>query len=221
MSHRPTLITDELVDYINENFSSEDKFLAKLRVDAKKSKIPDICISPEQGAFLQFFLKAVKAKYVLEIGTLAGYSAITMARSLPEGGKLISVEINAKNAEFARKKIKEAGLESKIEVHTASALQFLENYRPEFQFDFIFIDAEKTEYKKYFLSCSSLIRKGGIIAADNALAFGEIVNTDKDREIFKEIEAIRDFNRFIKSSADFKSCLLTVGDGMIMSVKQI
>ena len=209
------------LNILRKIFSSEDEFLEKLVIEAKENKIPKICISPEQGQFLQFFLKSINAKYVLEIGTLAGYSAITMARALPEGSKLITLEINAKNADFARMKIEEAGLSDKVEVVCSDAMSFLNSYNPDFWFDFVFIDADKTQYIQYFNKCSDIVRKGGVIAADNALAYGEIVEVSPDREIFREIDAVREFNQFIKANSDYSTCLLTVGDGMTMSVKLI
>lgn len=221
MSHRPTVITDEIFEYITDNFSSEDDFLRELRIEAKLNKIPDIGISAEQGKFLQIYLKSIKAKYVLEIGTLAGYSAITMARALPEDGKLVTVEINALNASYSRKKAEEAGMSNKIEVVNASGIDFLNDFNPDYELDFVFLDAEKTQYMDYFEKSAKLLKKGGIIAADNALGFGEIVTTAPDREIFREIEAIRKFNLSVKERKDFDTCLLTVGDGMLMSVKLI
>jgi predicted O-methyltransferase YrrM len=149
MSSRPTLVTEEIFDYLLHNFSAEDEFLAKLKVDASLEKIPEICISAEQGRFLEFYLKSINAKYVLEIGSLAGYSAITMARALPEGGKVIALEIFKKNADFIRNKVKEAGLEDKIEVINEDAAKFLKNYKPDFEFDFVFIDADKKNYSNY------------------------------------------------------------------------
>jgi len=178
MSSSPTQVTEEIYQYLRKNFSSEDEFLRNLKKEAKEAGIPEICISEEQGKFLQFFLKSINAKYVLEIGSLAGYSAITMARALPKGGKLIAVEIFDKNARFIEKMAQDAGLADKIEVINADAKDFLGSWKPDFELDFVFVDADKKGYKKYFELTTPLIRRGGVFAADNALGFGHIAVGD-------------------------------------------
>ncbi len=217
MSVRPTLITDEIADYILTNFSAEDEFLYNLRQEAAKLDIPPIHISAEEGAFLQFLLRAVNARNVLEIGSLAGYSAITMARALPPGGKLVSLEIELEYAHFIKRKAEEAGLSDIIEVHNVDALKYLSEFNGDFKFDFVFMDAEKHDYIKYFELSERILKKGGVIAADNALAFGEIV-TDFP-ETNREVEAIREFNKYFRSRKDFQSCLVPVGDGIAIGIK--
>jgi predicted O-methyltransferase YrrM len=218
MSSRPTIISEDIFGYLKENFSSEDEFLANLTKEATKSGIPEICISAEQGRFLQFFLRAISAKNVLEIGGLAGYSAITMARALPSDGKVYSVEIDKRNAEFMRRKIAQAGLSEKIEVINEDAHEFTANWKPDFELDFVFIDADKRWYDFYMKKCTPLLRKGGIICADNALAFGFIVGDGPEHDR-KNVQAIRDFNQKLRSNEQYFSCIATLGDGMAMGVK--
>ncbi len=218
MSVQPTLLNRELSDYIVSNFSSEDEFLRNLRNEAASAGIPEICISPEQGAFLQFLIRAANVGTILEIGSLAGYSAITMARALPNGGKLTALEIELECAHFIKRKTIEAGLSDKIEVVNTDAGKYLDALRPgDTQFDMVFLDADKPNYISYFERCAPLLRKGGILAADNALAFGELL-TEYPKEN-TEVLAIRHFNEFIKNRQDFMSCLVPVGDGMTLSVK--
>ena len=218
MSNRPTFITDEIFGYLKDNFSAEDEFLKQLNKDAAAEGIPEICISPEQGKFVQFFLRSIRAKYVLEIGGLAGYSAITMARALPEDGKVVTLEIFKKNADFIREKAKEAGLEHKIEVINEDASKFLKTYKPDFEFDFVFIDADKKNYGKYFDLTTPLIRKGGVLAGDNALGFGHIAEKDPKSEP-GNVKALQNFNKLISNDPRYFACLVTVGDGMAMGVK--
>ncbi len=218
MSLRTTAVTGEIESYINFNFLSEDTFLKNLLNEAAALNFPSISISPQQGAFLQFLLRAAGAKYVLEIGSLAGYSAITMAKVLPKDGKLISLEIEKSHAEFIRKKADEAGLGDIIEVVNEEAVNFLKSYRPPFQFDLIFIDADKESYPGYLNFSIQLLRKGGIVIADNALAWGLVCN-DKPVEKNEEVKSIRKFNDAISSDKRLQSCLLTIGDGMAMGVK--
>jgi len=218
MSSSPTQVTEEIYQYLRKNFSSEDEFLRNLKKEAKEAGIPEICISEEQGKFLQFFLKSINAKYVLEIGSLAGYSAITMARALPKGGKLIAVEIFDKNARFIEKMAQDAGLADKIEVINADAKDFLGSWKPDFELDFVFVDADKKGYKKYFELTTPLIRRGGVFAADNALGFGHIAEVNPKSEP-GNVQAIQEMNQILKNSPLYDECLVTVGDGMAMGVK--
>lgn len=192
--------------------------LAQLKTDAAAENIPEICISPDQGKFLQFFLKAVNAKYVLEIGSLAGYSAITMARALPEDGKVIAVEIFKKNADFISRKVREAGLENKVEVVNMDAVEFLKSFKPDYELDFVFIDADKANYSRYMEMTYPLLKKGGILCADNALAFGKIAEENPSSEP-GNVKALQRFNQNLKNSADYFSCLATIGDGMAFGLK--
>lgn len=219
MSSNPTQVTPEIYGYLQNNFSSEDDFLKNLKKDATEAGIPEICISEEQGKFLQFYLKSIGAKYVLEIGSLAGYSAITMARALPADGKLIAVEINEKNAKFIEQKAKEAGLENVIEVVNQDAKEFLAGWKPDFELDFVFVDADKKGYKSYFESTTPHIRKGGVFAADNALGFGHIAESDPKSEP-GNVRAIQQFNDMLNESPEYDTCLVTVGDGMAMGLKK-
>lgn len=218
MSSRPTEITQDIFNYLVENFSAEDEFLLNLKKEATEAGIPEICISPEQGNFLQFYLKSINAKNVLEIGSLAGYSAIVMARALPEDGKLIAVELNPKNAEFIEKQVEKAGLSHIIEVVNQDAQKFVKEFKPDYELDFVFIDADKRAYHKYFEHTAPLLRKGGVICADNALAFGMIAQNDPESEP-KNVNALKRYNKMVRENKDFFSTLVTMGDGMAMSVK--
>lgn len=220
MSSVPTPINNEIFGYLGENFSAEDEFLKQLKIEAAKEDIPEICIAPDQGKFLQFYLKSINAKNVLEIGALAGYSAIMMARALPDDGKLITLEKYAKNADFTRNMAEKAGLTNKIEVIQGDASNTLKEHKFDEIFDFIFVDADKRSYSEYLDLCTPLLRKGGIYCADNALAFGKIVEElDEDDREKPFVEGIRDFNQKIKNSNQYFSSLATIGDGMVMAIK--
>ncbi|MDC1068745.1 O-methyltransferase [Candidatus Kapabacteria bacterium] len=218
MSAMPTVITPEIHQYLNERFSCEDPFLKKSREEAEKVGIPPIHINQEQGKFLQFYLKSINAKYVLEVGSLAGYSAITMARAIQDGGKVVCLEINPRNADFIREQASQSGLSDKIEVHTGDAQKFIKEYKPDFKFDFVFIDADKGGYSKYMNYSLPLLRVGGVICADNALAFGKII-TDDSAEEKKNVAAIRKFNEEFIAKEELFTTLVTMGDGMAMGIK--
>jgi predicted O-methyltransferase YrrM len=216
MTMQATALKEDLFQYLVDNFSSDDEFLKQLLIDAQSHNIPQISISPEQARFIQFILKSINAKYVLEIGTLAGYSAITMAKALPDDGKVITIELEKKHYEFAKLKIEEAGLSNKIEIINQKALDFLKDFQPAHNFDFIFLDADKSNYYKYVNLIDRYVRSGGIISADNAFAFGFVTQSAPERNP-NDVKSIKSFNDFMRQK--YFSTIAPVGDGLLLSLK--
>lgn len=215
-----TPITDEIHEYICATFPAEDDFLRTLKREAEEAGFPAIHIAPEQVAFLQMFLKATGARRVLEIGALAGYSAIGMARVLPEGAHLLTLEYNPVHAEFVRRKVSEAGLEAVVEVRTGDAAQLLQELSHEFPagelFDFVFIDADKVGYTRYLDLTLPLLRMGGTVAGDNTLAWGNIADSTTTD---KTVQALRTFNAAIAAHPQLQASLLPIAEGMTFGVK--
>ena len=212
-------LTEPLHDYICATFPAEDDFLRRLKQEADEAGLPPIHIAPEQVAFLQMFLQAIGAKRVLEIGTLAGYSAVAMARALPKGSRLLTLERNPAHAAFARRKIAEAALESVIEVRTGDAKQLLGEIaetKEEAPFDFIFIDADKAGYTDYLDLSLPLLRASGVLAGDNTLAWGNIAD---ERSADKTVQALRRFNAAMSAHPELRACLLPIAEGMTFGVK--
>lgn len=218
MASKITPVTPEIATYLAKNFSTEDDFLRKLREESLAAGMPPIHISGEQGAFLQLLLMAIQARTVLEIGSLAGYSAITMARVLPEGAKLVCLEKNNDYCQFIRRKAIEAGLDGIIEVHNCDAKEFLPHYLPAHQFDMVFIDADKHGYLQYYQQVFPLVRKGGIICADNTLAWGDIAKENTEKEL-PSVYALQQYNSAIAADKKVHSSLIPLGDGMTISIK--
>lgn len=218
MSINHTPLTEDLSKYLDTYFSSEDSFLLNLREEAVSKGFPNIHIAPSQGLVLQFLLKSIKAKYVLELGTLAGYSAITMARALPKDGKLITVESEFEHAVFAKMKFIEAGLNDIIEIQNSDAKEFLKEFVPEFEFDFVFVDADKPNYKHYLDLITPLLRIGGIFVADNAFAFGYLTTNTVERNP-NDIKSIQGFNHYFRNHPQYFTSIIPIGDGMIAGVK--
>ncbi|QQS67493.1 MAG: O-methyltransferase [Chlorobiota bacterium] len=211
-----TEVTNEIYQYLVDNFSGEDELLMNLRNEAKEVGIPEICISPEQCKFLQVFIKSIKAKRIIEVGTLGGYSAIVMARALPLDGKLITIEVDPFRGEFARSQIAKAGLSGKIEVLIGSGVDVLEKtINSSDKFDFAFIDADKISYVRYLDLILPLMNKGGVITGDNALAWGLVHDENTDN---KDVKAIQSFNNAMKCNPLIESCIVPVGDGMCMGI---
>ncbi|MCB9215548.1 MAG: O-methyltransferase [Candidatus Kapaibacterium sp.] len=211
-----TPLNDRLVDYMVDLFPSEDDLLRDLNAEAEGAGIPPIQISPEQATFLGVFLQGIGARRVIEIGTLAGYSAIVMARALPDGGHIDTIEIDPLHAEFAREQFRKAGLEEKITLHVGAAVDVLERkLKSEPSYDFAFIDADKPSYTKYVDILLPMIRPGGIIAGDNALAWGEVADSTTDRE---DVQGIQVFNKYMAEHPDINGTIVPVGDGMCIGV---
>jgi caffeoyl-CoA O-methyltransferase len=203
-------LNEELYQYIVNTFAEEDDILKAVVADAGKNGIPLIQVSPEAGKFLQLLIKIIGAKRVLEIGTLAGYSSIWMARGLPDDGKLITLEYEKKHAEEAGKNFKRAGLENKIEVMVGNALDTLEKLEGS-KFDFAFIDADKVNNPAYFDKVIEMMNKGGLIAADNTLRDGDVVLPNPDDRGTRGVQV---YNKKAASDPRVESLLVPISDGV-------
>jgi predicted O-methyltransferase YrrM len=202
-------LNDDLYNYIVDIFAKEDNLLKEVVKETESKKIPLIQVSPENGKFLQLLIRIIKAKNVLEIGALTGYSSIWMARGLPDDGKLITLEVSPEHAAEARNNFKKAGLDNKIELILGSAMESLDKIKDK-KFDFAFIDADKVGYPAYYDKVIGMMNKGGIIAADNALRDGKIVDKNAD-EGTKAVDA---YNKKVASDSRVESLLVPISDGL-------
>ena len=167
-------------DYLEHLLLPPDPQLAAAREANRAAELPSIDVSPTQGKFLHMLARLQGARRILEIGTLGGYSTIWLARSLPPGGRLVTLEANPKHAAVARANIAHAGLASLVDLRVAAALDTLpklaaENTGP---FDFIFIDADKPNNPEYLRWALQLSRVGSVIILDNAMRKGQIIEAD-------------------------------------------
>ncbi len=206
-------LNDKLYTYIVDTFVQEDDLLKQIVVDTAAKNIPMIQISPDNGKFLYLLMKMIRAKRVLEIGTLAGYSTIWMARALPEGVRITTLEISEKHADEAKSNYKKAGLEDKIELMLGSALESLDKLQFE-KFDFVFIDADKENSCNYFDKVFGLMNKGGIIACDNTLKFGRVVDENPD----DSTKGILKYNKMVAGDPRVESLLVSISDGLTISL---
>jgi predicted O-methyltransferase YrrM len=211
-----TPISDETFEYMVRLFPVEDDLLRNLRTEAIAAEIPEIQISPEQGAFMQVLLRGMGARRIIEVGTLGGYSAIIMARALPEDGRLVTIERDPFRAEFAREQARKAGLGEKIEVKVGAGADVLEReLAGSGPYDFAFIDADKPSYVRYLELIYPMMRTGGIIAGDNALAWGRIAEKMSDDP---DVRGMQEFNRAMAGHPGLQSSIVPVGDGMCIGV---
>lgn len=174
-------------------------------------------ISPDQGALLQFIIKSSNIQNCLEIGTFTGYSALTMALALPENGSIVSLDIDKVNTDIAKKYWTKHSVGKKIDFILAPALETMEEFiNQDKMFDLIFIDADKKNYKNYFLKSLELLEKDGIIIIDNTLWKGKVFDLNiKD----DQTNSIREFNSFVRDFKGTDSMILPIADGMTICRK--
>src|SRR5947209_3846123 len=207
-------MSDRTGDYISSLFAPEDELLVSLREEADRTGLPPISVSADEGRLLQVLLASIGARRVLEVGTLGGYSAIWMARAQPADGELVSIEIEPRHAEFARRYIERAGLSDRVEIRVGRALDVLPSLDGE-QFDAVFIDADKEPMPTYFEWAVRLLRPGGLVIADNTLWGGKVFD---DAENDEKTKAVREFNRRMASDPRILSILVPTHDGVAIGV---
>ena len=207
-------MSDRVDEYIASLFARDDDVLAALREAADREGLPPISISAVTGRLLQILLRAVRAERVLEVGTLGGYSAIWMARALPASGRLVTIELDERHAEFARGYFARAGLEARIDLRVGRALDVLPAFDGE-RFDAIFLDADKEPLPTYFEWALRLLHPGGLLIADNALWGGRVLDSETADE---GTRGIREFNRRLASDQRVTGTIVPVGDGLAVGV---
>ncbi len=211
-------IFEQVDEYIRDLVGSEDEILKATNDSVNEANIPPISVSANQGKFLQVLAKICNARNILEIGTLVGYSTIWMARALPKGGKLVSLEFEPLHAEVAKRNIDRAGLSNVVDIRVGRALDLLPKLKG--PFDMIFIDADKQPYKEYFEWAMKLSRPGTLIVADNVIRDGKVMDPDSPDEM---VQGARRFNEFLSTVPGVTATIIqTVGskmhDGMALAV---
>lgn len=206
-------LNEELYNYIVDIFAEEDDILRGVVQSTSENDLPLIHVSPENGKFLYLLAKIISARRIIEVGTLAGYSTIWMARALPEDGKLITLEVDEKHASVAQENFNMAGLASKIELIRGDAASSLRKMKDE-RFDFAFIDADKVSYPLYFELILPMMNSGGIITADNTLRDGEVIQSEPDDEGTRGVQV---YNKVTASDPKVISLLVPISDGLTIS----
>jgi predicted O-methyltransferase YrrM len=210
-----TTYSDALSSFITRTFASEDDVLARIREQIPARGLPTINVNPEEGRFLQVLVAACRPMSALEIGTLGGYSGTWIARGLPAGGRLITLELDPQRAKIASEHFRLAGVDDRVEIRVGDAHRLLLDLANHPPFDFVFIDAEKEGYPAYLEWTLDHLRPGGVLAAHNAFRKGAILDL---KNVDSAVSATREFNRRVADDPRLMSTIFPAGDGMTIAV---
>ena len=205
------------INYIRTLYAQEDEQLVKIRQSAPADK-QGIQIGAEEGKLIYIMLKLIKAKNILEIGTCVGYSTFWLARSLQDGGKVISIEKSTEHYNIAKSNLEASSEKDKIELINDDASN-IEKYVSGIEFDAIFIDANKQAYPLYLDIAYNLLKSGGLIVADNVFLFGAVYN-DEVKSPEKLKIAMQEFNRKISDPEKFESIIIPTREGLSITIKK-
>jgi predicted O-methyltransferase YrrM len=208
--------------YFSDLLIPRDEALEAVLEANRQGGLPAIDVSPLQGKFLEFLVRISGARRVLEIGTLGGYSTVWLARGLPAGGQVVTLELEPHHAEVARRNLMAAGVSNSVEVVVSPAIESLAKLvaASSAPFDLIFIDADKPSYPQYLQWALKVSRPGTIIIADNVVREGKVVDADCDDPI---IQGVRQFTELVAKEPRLSATVLqTVGvkgyDGFALAV---
>lgn len=220
MSTKTFFLDDHLYEYLLSVSLRDDEVSARLREETSRLSQSNMQIAPEQAQFLALLARLTGARRTLDIGVFTGYSALAVARALPDGGRVVALDVSEEWTAIARRYWQEAGVSDRIDLRISPALESLDALIADGEqgaFDFAFIDADKQNYTAYYERCLELMRPGGVIAVDNVLWSGSVAdpgNNDPDTE------AIREFNRALYGDERIDLSLVPIADGLTLAVKR-
>ena len=210
----------ELRNYLWEKGLDENPVLKRLREETENHPFALMQICPEQGALMANLVRLISAKKTIEVGTFTGYSALAVALALPEDGYLLACDISEEFTSIGKPYWEEAGVSENIDLQIAPAIETLKSKIEDGEsntYDFAFIDADKINYLNYYELCLDLIRPGGVIAIDNVLWGGSVIDSARTDD---DTKAIREINDFIVSDKRVNISMIPVGDGVTLAVKK-
>jgi caffeoyl-CoA O-methyltransferase len=212
------LLPELLEKYIENHTKSEPETLKKLNRETHAHVLmPQMLSGHVQGRFLKMLTSMIQPKNVLEIGTFTGYSAISIAEGLPEGGTIHTIDINEELHSMVAKYVKESGSEKKVKTYVGNALKII----PEMNitFDMVFIDADKKNYSNYYNLVFDKVRKGGYIIADNVLWSGKVVETKPKMD--EDTRSIMEYNDTVMNDTRVENVLVPIRDGLMIAKKLV
>lgn len=219
MSNRSLNLDDTLYRYLLDHSLREHPAQAGLRAATRNHPRAGMQIAPEQGQFMALLVQLLGARQTIEVGVFTGYSALSVALALPEDGRILACDINDDYPSIGQPYWEAAGVAHKIDLHIAQAADTLDARLADGeagQYDFAFIDADKTGYDDYFERCLSLLRPGGLIAIDNVLWGGAVAHPSTDPDTL----ALQALNRKLHHDPRVDVSLLPLGDGLTLARKR-
>jgi len=213
-------IGDDLWEYMRRVTLREPDLLRRLREETAPDPHSNFQISAEQGQFMALLMHLIGARRTIEIGVYTGYSALAVALALPDDGQIVACDIDEETTSVARRYWREAGVDRKIDLRIGPALATLDNLIASGhgnRFDFVFIDADKTNYANYYERALVLLRPGGLIGVDNVLWYGRVIDATFDDP---DTRAIRAFNERLKNDQRVWMSMLAVRDGLTLACKK-
>ncbi|MEM9671440.1 MAG: O-methyltransferase [Cyclobacteriaceae bacterium] len=217
------LLPSDIEEYVESHSTPESDLLQELRRETHlKVLMPQMLSGPIQGSVLAMLVAMIRPQRILEIGTFTGYSAIWMASALPEGGKLITLDVNEELSGMVQRYIQRARLSEVITPMIGDATELIPTIDE--TFDLVFIDADKVSYLKYYQMIFDKVLSGGFIVADNVLWHGKVLAGKKDNQFSiktdAKTQALIDFNRYVQQDSRVENVLLPVRDGLMIVRKQ-
>ena len=220
MANRTLGFTAELHAYLLDVGVREPEVLHALRAETASLDAAIMQISPEQGQFMALLMRLINARRTLEIGTFTGYSALAVALAMPPDSLTICCDVSEEWTDVAQRYWQRAGVADKIRLHLQPATETLDALVRNGQagsFDFAFIDADKSNYDNYYEHCLTLLRSGGLIAVDNVLWSGAVVDAERQDG---NTQAIRALNSKIRDDQRVDLCMVPIGDGLTLACKR-
>jgi caffeoyl-CoA O-methyltransferase len=219
MSTRSWLIPEPIYPYYQSVGLREPPVLAELSELTGKHPQGGMQISAEQGQFMQLLVRAIGAKKCLEVGVFTGYSSLSVALAIPDDGRIVACDVSAEYTDIAHRFWEKAGVAHKIDLRIAPGCETLDKLIAGGEsgtFDFAFIDADKENYGAYYERACALVRRGGLIAVDNTLWAGRLVDASDQRPA---TVAMREFNVKVHRDARVMLSMLPIGDGLTLALK--
>jgi caffeoyl-CoA O-methyltransferase len=206
------IVEPRVEQYAEDHTTPDGELFERLAVETHEiSEVPQMMVGRLEGQFLAFLVRSTGARRVLELGTFTGYSSISMAQALPDGGSIVSCDVNEETTAIARRYAEEAGVADRIEYRLGPAIETVAGL--DGPFDLIFIDADKVGYVDYYEAVLPKLADGGLILADNTLASGRVVDEAEEDGM---TAAIQRFNEHVRGDDRVESVMLTVRDGVTM-----
>ncbi len=219
MSRKTIEVNDDLYDYLLQISLRESGVMRRLREETASLPSANMQIAPEQAQLLSLLVELTGARRCLEIGTFTGYSTLAVAAALPADGTVVACDTSDEWTQIARRYWQEAGVLEKIDLRLAPAadtLQALIGGGEAGGFDFALLDADKENYGRYYEWCLELLRRGGLVAIDNVLWDGRVIDQSA---VDDDTLAIREFNRVLHADRRISLSLVPIGDGMTLARK--